>query len=99
DRDILSGSSENQEEPIFEVYSGVELVLNLVREKKRRFTDNSKERVIHVLNGILEMEVGNEKTERFYPGDFFVIPEGFNGSWKSAGAQALRAFEIYQADI
>lgn len=98
ERDILSGASQEHMGDEVNLYSGVELAVNLVRTKAITFDKNPFERVIHVINGVLTLTSANGDKEVFYPGDFFVIPEGYEGSWQSTGLQALRAFEIYKAD-
>ena len=97
ERDILSGSSKKHMGDEVNLYSGVELEVNLLRTKEITFDGTAKERVIHLINGVLTMTAKDGKEEVFYPGDFFVIPEGFEGTWQSTGLQALRAFEIYKA--
>lgn len=92
---ILSGSSEAHAGEEAVIYSGVELHVNLVRHRERSFAGNGKERLIHLLSGTLTMESGGAE-ERFYPGDFFVIPQGFSGQWKSDSFRTLRAIEVMQ---
>lgn len=99
DRDIVSGASESHMKERSLIYHGVELALYLVRSSKRSFQNNSKERVFHVLNGILSLKDTQNNELLFYPGDFFVIPLGFEGEWRSIGSQAFRAFEVHQIDF
>ncbi len=96
--DVLSGSGKYKGEENIQIYSGVELELNLVKEENRTFSDDAKDRVIHVLNGLLTVQDQNEVETIFYPGDFFVLTKGFTGNWESTGAQAFRGFEVYQVE-
>ncbi len=96
-RDIISGASPNHKGERVNLYSGVEIEVNLLRSAQINFESNTKERLIHVVNGIITMTPTGGKPIKCYPGDFFVIPEDFKGSWQSTGAQALRAFEVYKA--
>ena len=94
---ILSGSSELHAGEEALIYSGAELHVNLVRHRERLFADNEKERLIHLLSGTLTMK-SNGVEMKFYPGDFFVIPKGFSGTWKSDSFRTLRAIEVMQVD-
>ncbi|MEM6642550.1 MAG: cupin domain-containing protein [Bacteroidota bacterium] len=94
-RDIISGASKNHTDSINSLYKGVELTLDLVRKKKILFQNNPQERIVHVLNGVLAITPQNQAAQLFYPGDFFILPKGFNGSWESEGFQALRTFQVY----
>ena len=40
---------------------------------------------IHVLSGRVELKSVSGLKSVFLAGDFFVIPKGFNGTWKSEG--------------
>lgn len=93
DPNILSGSSEAHAGDSAPVYRGVELDVNLVCYQNRTFSGNQKERLIHVLSGILTME-----GETFYPGDFFVIPAAFSGEWRVTSFRPFRALEVYIVD-
>ena len=98
ERDVLSGSGDYKEGEDIQIYSGVELVLNLVRHEHRTFTNTSKDRVIHVLNGIISITDEMNQETIFYPGDFFVLSKGFTGKWESTGSQAFRGFEVMQIE-
>ena len=91
DRDIVSGVSRPEND---QVYRGPELSVNLI-DKEEDFSKSTKERMIHVLNGVLTVTAGGEE-HQFFPGDFFVVPENFDGEWSSSSVQNLRAFEVYK---
>jgi len=93
DPNILSGSSEKHQGELSQIYPGVELEVNLVRHEQRTFTGTQKERLIHVVSGIIEVQ-----GKTFYPGDFFVIPASFSGQWKSVGFRPFRALEVLVSD-
>ena len=93
DPTILAGSSEDHQGELVEIYSGIELTVNLVRHAKRTFSGKQKERLMHVLSGIL---TAGEET--FYPGDFFIIPANFSGDLTSIGFRPFRGLEVYQVD-
>ena len=95
-RDIVSGASKAHQGDKVNLYKGVEIEVNLLRTRQIKFDPNSKERVVHVYNGVLTLTADSGQKEVFYPGDFFVIPEGYKGTWQSTGLQTLRAFEIYK---
>ena len=97
DRQILSGSSILHAGENAEIYRGVELQVNLVRHRLREFNNNPKERLIHLLSGVLTM-ITNERMERYYPGDYLIIPKGFTGKWQSDSVITLRALEVMQVE-
>ncbi|MGD1945632.1 MAG: cupin domain-containing protein [Croceivirga sp.] len=97
DRDMISGVTGNQED--FEVYyEGAELDVNILRAKEKVFQNLSQERLMHVLNGILTLVSKNgEEKQDFYPGDFFIIPKGYYGTWTSKSLQDLRVLEVLRS--
>ena len=90
---IIAGSSEDHKGEQVEIYSGIELTVNLVRHEKRTFSGNQKERLVHVLSGML-----TAGGETFYPGDFFIVPANFSGDLTSIGFRPFRGLEVYQVD-
>ncbi|MEM6842749.1 MAG: cupin domain-containing protein [Bacteroidota bacterium] len=96
DRDIISGVSElNTKKEV--IYQGVELTVNRLSIEKLVFENDSQERMIHVLNGILSINTeGNNAEQHFYPGDFLVIPAGFRGTLVSHSLQAPRVLEVFK---
>lgn len=94
DRDIISGI-ENEKKDSKVIYQGAELKVKLIRTKERVFDGKSEECLIHVLNGVVTItdHVSQEK-QTFYPGDFFVIPDGYKGSWSSNSLQDLRVIQV-----
>lgn len=98
DEDIISGSSSDHMDSLVQLYSGAELILNLIRIPQINFENNPQERLVHVLNGILTIESITGTTQSYYTGDFIVIPIGYQGTWKSTGSQALRVLELTSAN-
>ena len=92
DRDIISGVSVPEHGLIYE---GPELTVNLL-SKKEDLSNTSQERMIHVLNGVLTLKTKDRADQQFFPGDFFVVPEGFEGDWNSNSLQSLRLLEVYK---
>ena len=92
DRDIISGVSKPTDHLIYE---GPELTVNLLTQSNQ-LENLTNERMLHVLNGTLTLMEENQTEQTFYPGDFFVVPEGFNGTWTSTSIQNLRVFEVYK---
>ncbi len=99
DKNIISGASPDHKGSISNLYEGVELNLNLLNSSRDIIHHNPKERLVHMLNGILTIMSKSGTEHTFYPGDFFVIPEGFSGHWRAKGLQSLRAFEITKSDL
>lgn len=92
DRDVISGVSKPQNGLIYE---GPELTVKLLNESAE-LLKTSQERMIHVLNGVLTLSIDGQAEHQFLPGDFFVIPEGLEGTWRSSSIQNLRLLEVYK---
>jgi len=61
------------------------------------FTDMSEE-FVYVLNGSATLtQVGGEP-QTFYTGDFFVVPEGWDGNWTVEGNHLYRELIAVPAD-
>ena len=80
------------------LYSGVELEVLTESEEpcEKNIVNNGKEEFIHVLNGIVVIKPFNGKEQTFYKGDFFILPKGFTGSWKSEGQNLFRTLKVIQ---
>ncbi|MEL7124005.1 MAG: cupin domain-containing protein [Bacteroidota bacterium] len=78
------------------LYSGVELDVLTESETptKRAIDKNEKEEFIHLLTGSLTIHPQNGKPQTYFKGDFFVLPKGFSGTWKSNGL--LRILKVIQ---
>lgn len=97
EKDLISGIS-NLDHETHVVYQGAELNVKLLRSKKRSFNGTATEALIHVLGGVMTLTNKNdESTEDFYPGDFFIVPPKFKGSWTSHSLQDLRVLEVTKA--
>lgn len=69
-----------------EIVQGAELTFSLHAEKPRSVEiDNSKEQVVHVLSGEITITTPDDLIHTFHTGDFFIIPSGLKGQWKSSG--------------
>lgn len=94
DRDVISGVAGIDKDWDI-IYEGVELKVQMLRTKNRTFQQSSKERFFHVLNGVVTITLNEGKDRQvFYPNDFFILPEGFTGSWTSDSLQDLRLIEV-----
>ncbi len=97
DRNIISGIQKNNKKSEI-IYSGAELDVKLIRNKHKVFEKNFQECMLHVINGIVEItDDTSQEKQIFYPGDFFIIPEEFKGSWSSSSLQDLRILEVTKA--
>ncbi|MEL6560541.1 MAG: cupin domain-containing protein [Bacteroidota bacterium] len=97
DKDLISGISTENKEGRNTIYEGVELIVNIVGFKNWKIRSIKKERMIHLLNGVVTITGEDQKPAKYYPGDFLIIPEGFSGTWQNVGQQAVRAIEVYRA--
>ena len=93
DRELLSGVSVP---PNGNIYKGPELTVNLITNAAQ-LDGKSPERMLHVLNGVLTVTINQAPEQQFYPGDFFVLSEGFQGTWRSNSLQKLRVLEVYKS--
>ena len=57
--------------------------------------DYSEHELCQLLEGEVELTGQDGAVERFGPGDSFVIPAGFKGSWRSIG-RVRKLYAIYQ---
>ena len=91
DRDILSGVS-HPEKGI--VYKGPELTVRLLVPESGTRENKTKERMLHVVNGVVKVTTSLEREHTFYPGDFFMVPQGLECSIESGGLQNFRLLEV-----
>jgi len=89
DKSIISGAhiTIDESRQYTEVLEqGAELTVSLHAEPPTsRDLISSKEMMIRVLSGQITIESSDSTNQTFYSGDFFVIPKGLNGAWKSEG--------------
>ncbi len=96
DRDVISGVADYKKQELL-VYEGVEITVNRLSYQQRTFKSMPRETMIHVLSGSVTVSSNSTKDAyHFDAGDFFVIPEGFNGTWQATGLQDLRVFEVFK---
>ena len=67
--------------------SGAELKVELAAEKPmfKAAIEIKEDLMIHLLSGQLEIRIGEDSNHTFHTGDFFVLPAGLKGDWKSNG--------------
>ncbi len=79
-----------------EIYKGVELTVNILNSKSITYNASSQERMLHIINGILTYNPKGAEPQYYYPGDFMIIQEGFDGTLYSSGQQQIRLLEVYK---
>lgn len=98
DPTLLSGASITfDQNGIYEkqIVKGVELTFTLHAEKPReKILQKSKEQMVHVLSGEVTITSSNNKKHIFHTGDFFIIPSGMEGTWKSSGHSIMKYLTI-----
>lgn len=90
DRSTLSGASIALDEKgqfSQTLEQGAELTIRLKAEAPtaREINEPEKEKLIRILSGQLTIASQDDSKQIFYAGDFFVLPKGFIGEWKSEG--------------
>ncbi len=99
DKDLLSGTeiklnSSGYYEKVLK--KGAELTVMLKAEKPGQFSLSkpAQEQLIHVLSGQVTITDASNSETTFYAGDFFVLPKGFTGKWKSQGHGLFKSMVI-----
>ena len=78
---------------------GIELEITLNAEKPQRYpVNNDKEKMIHVLAGLVEITNINGQHFKYKKGDFFILPEGFKGEWNSKGHHLFKAIHVFKVN-
>ena len=74
------------------LYDGTELDIAIVAgaTATTRFTEGMSEEFVYVANGTATLTPDGGEPQTFYSGDFFVVPEGFTGTWTSTGNHLYR---------
>ncbi|MEL7148341.1 MAG: cupin domain-containing protein [Bacteroidota bacterium] len=93
DKDLLSGVSKPADSL---VYSGPELTVNLLTEQAQFFSNTSRERMLHVLNGTLTITTEDDQIQHFYPGDFLIIPADTRCQFEVSKVQQIRVLEVFK---
>ncbi|MEM9931564.1 MAG: cupin domain-containing protein [Bacteroidota bacterium] len=94
DRDIISGVNAQAQ---YALYRGAEIDVNVIRQVTQ-VTAQQRERLLHVLAGVLTAKDKAGNVQHYYPGDFLVVPAGNQNEWSSNSLQQLRLLEVYKAD-
>ena len=99
DRSLLSGLGLTQVDSTHYrdlIYDGVELEIWTESEETntKEILSYPREEFIHVLNGKLTLTTENSVTIEFVQGDFFILPQGFRGTWKAEGQNLLRLLKV-----
>ncbi|MEM9822884.1 MAG: cupin domain-containing protein [Bacteroidota bacterium] len=79
---------------------GAELTIRMKAEQPREksITDPMKEQLIQLLSGQLQISDEAQGAQTFYAGDFFVLPKGFKGKWKSEGHGLIKYLTVEKTD-
>ena len=102
-RQEMSGSqiSVDEGDVYKEVFrEGVELKisLNAERPSTKTFNKNTKEKLVHLLSGVINFTDMESKKHIFYTGDFFVIREGLEGIWTSNGHGLIKYLIVEKSE-
>ncbi|RNC87736.1 MAG: DUF861 domain-containing protein [Winogradskyella sp.] len=74
---------------------GVELTINLKAEKpSTQDLKSSKDTLVQLLSGQITITAIDGTKQTFYSNDFFVLPKGLLGSWKSDGHGLVKYLTI-----
>lgn len=92
-QDILSGVLK-PDNGLF--YEGPELTVRVLNAKEELLDNISRERMIHILNGILIITDEEQIDHHFYPGDFVILPKDFDCTFESNSLQQIRIIEVYK---
>lgn len=86
------------EDPV--IYEGSELIIRqFEKAPEHRDVDFwEAETMIHLLTGTIEFQPENGTAERFYSGDFFIVPQGFQGKFVSDGPGVVRYLTVAAAE-
>lgn len=79
------------------LYDGSELDVAIVAgaTATTTFTSPMGEEFVYVANGTATLTPTGGEPTTFYTGDFFVVPEGFTGTWTSTGNHLYRELIAY----
>lgn len=85
-----SGSSETI------LSKGIELTVALRAERPQEtiFSNPVQEQLVHVLSGQVIVTDTQDTTYTFHTGDFFMLPKGFTGKWKSQGHGLFKSLVV-----
>ena len=85
-------SSEN----LFEGHE-ISVKLNIEEDRVIEINSDQPEQVIQILSGAVTLWDLQGNMYEYFSGDFFILPDGFIGTWKSIGAPYLRTLRIYKS--
>ncbi len=90
DKNLLSGTHFSFNESGIHkdiIMEGSELSMYLFAEElsERNINKNEKEKLIHILSGQLTLRTLDGFETTFFTGDYFILPEGYQGKWICQG--------------
>ncbi|PKV49522.1 uncharacterized protein DUF861 [Aquimarina sp. MAR_2010_214] len=91
--DTPSGEQESYRDMLYE---GEDLTMVIEAEKpqKKEIKHSTQEQLIYVIGGAVNITPKGEVSSTFFTGDFFVLPQGFTGSWESEGFDLFRTLNV-----
>lgn len=90
------GISKNKEDGYNDLlFEGIDLTVTAKSEKPLlKQINTKKEQLIYVLAGKVTLTSHSKKEHTFYTNEFFVLPKGFTGTWKSEGHELFRSLHV-----
>lgn len=81
------------------IHEGADLSIYLKGETEREIeiNDHDKEQIIYVIAGMVTVTADGGEAQTFYPGDIFVMPEGFTGQWNAKGNNLFRTLILQKS--
>lgn len=83
------------------IYEGVQLSVELCAENpiEKAVMKTQEDELIYVIGGNIELVDSEQGEHTFYAGDFFLLPKGFMGNWKSEGHNLFRYMKITSSAV
>jgi uncharacterized cupin superfamily protein len=93
-RERISGIENTQDEAT--LFSGAELHMETIVEKAtiKKISSIKTDQFINVLDGIVTITAKDGLSQTFYKGDFFILPKGFSGTWKTEAQHEFKMFVV-----
>lgn len=105
DRNLLSGydmpSIENGKSAKKVLYAGLELTVEVEIHKNgiQSVEESKKEQLLQVLSGKLTITDAEGEVHTFYRGEWFILPQGFEGQWEMQAHGLFRTLRITRSDL
>ncbi len=78
------------------LFKGVHITVTTHSEEAstKQLNNTKDEQLIYVLSGKVAIIDTDDQTQTFYTNEFFVLPKGFSGTWKSEGHGLFRSLHV-----